>query len=948
MLGQNTIGIPEVLNYTRQMYRGGLQNWDIKQGGNGLIYVANNEGLLSFDGKYWHLFPLPNKTIVRSVETDVNGRIYVGGQDELGYFAPGKNGSLTYHSLVPVLPEQDRSFGDVWDIVVYNKEVFFRTNSRIFQFSQENAVSYPAPSEWAYLGQCGGQLYAHDFKGGLLRYLNKVWQPVQTTNSLPENDPVTAILPGSGDELLITTLKSGLFVWKNGSIRLHPTSNNRLFSEERIYAAITIDENWLALATNNRGVAVIDRQGNLVQQFTKNEKLQNNNVLSLFLDQQKNLWLGLDNGIDFIAYNSAIKQITPLLQDGSGYTALIHNNQLYAGTSNGLFRVPLEPAADLSFSKGTFEAVQNTRGQTWALAAINNQVLLGHHEGAFVIEGSESRPISTNPGFWNFLPLQPVFPASRIAAGTYNGIRLLNYSNNTFEAGAAIPNFTESSRYLCIDTEGHMWISHPYHGVYRIHTASDGAYKIRTYTGENGLPTALNNHIFSIRNEIVAGTENGVYRYNRKTDRFEPAEFYQSLLGQQSIRYLREDKEGNVWFIHEKIMGVVDMTGKQPRVIYLPELNNKMLSGFEFIYPVDEQNIFLGGEKGFYHINYAKYKKNVPVLRVELRRVLLRHTRDSLLYGGFRIPAAAGNDTEAAKIPRIGSEWKSILLEFSSSLYGYQSNLEYSYRLKGFDAQWSDWSSRTDKEYTNLSEGTYTFEVKVRNNMGNESEPASYVFTILPPWYEALWVKITVGLFLLGALYLLYRWQERRFLEQVDKIEAERKRITYIHELERSKTESELVALRNAKLEAEINFKNSEMAAAAMHLLKKGELLSKIKAELSQMSKRVDNEQAIAEIRKMIRSLTEDENIDQEWENFSKHFDKVHSDFVVHLKAVHPTLTANELKLCTYLRMNLSTKEIAQLLNISVRGVEIGRYRLRKKLQIPSEMALFDYLISIS
>lgn len=169
----------------------------------------------------------------------------------------------------------------------------------------------------------------------------------------------------------------------------------------------------------------------------------------------------------------------------------------------------------------------------------------------------------------------------------------------------------------------------------------------------------------------------------------------------------------------------------------------------------------------------------------------------------------------------------------------------------------------------------------------------------------------------------------------------------YIHELELNKTESELVALRNEKLEAEIGYKNSELASSAMHLVKKGELLAKIKEELTLVMKRLDNEQAIGELKKMIKSLNEDENIDQEWENFTKHFDSVNSDFVVRLKEKYPTISSNEIKLCAYLRMNLSTKEIAQLMNISVRGVEISRYRLRKKLGIPTEVNLFDFLISI-
>ena len=132
-----------------------------------------------------------------------------------------------------------------------------------------------------------------------------------------------------------------------------------------------------------------------------------------------------------------------------------------------------------------------------------------------------------------------------------------------------------------------------------------------------------------------------------------------------------------------------------------------------------------------------------------------------------------------------------------------------------------------------------------------------------------------------------------------------------------------------------------------MHLVKKGELLTKIKSELLQVMKGIENPKATADVKKMLKSLSEDDNMDKEWEHFSKHFDKVQSDFLVAVKEKHPGITGNELKLCAYLRMNLSTKEIAQLMNISVRGVEISRYRLRKKLLLASETSLFDYLISI-
>ncbi len=944
---QNTIGLPDVINYSKQLYSAGLQNWDIKQDKNGIIYVANNEGLLTYDGRSWTLYPLPNKTIVRSVEVAPDNKIYVGGQDELGYFAPAKNGRLQYNPLTQFIPAKDKIFGDVWDIVYFNKNVFFRSSNKIFKFTNEAEATFYAPMEWSFLGACNGHLYAHDHKTGLMIFENDNWSPLPVKAAFPISDPVTNILSLNKDSALITTLKDGLFILNSTSITQLPSANNQFFATERIYAATAVNAEWMALATSNSGVYIIDLKGNIIQNFSGKEGLQNNNVLSIFLDRQSNLWLGLDNGIDFIAYNSAIKQINPFLQNGSGYTTIIHNNTLFAGTSNGLYSVPLQPMKDLSFSKGNFLPVANAKAQTWGLAEINNQLLLGNHEGAFVINNNTASPISSNPGYWNFVPLSGTFPTAQIIAGNYKGLFFFDFNNGQFTASGKVPGFDESSRFVALDKYDNTWVSHPYHGVYRISKNADGSYKTDLYTDKKGLPSTLNNHIYKIKNEVVVAAEKGVYQYNKAKDMFEPDPFYNKLLGNQSVRYLKEDKEGNIWFIHDKTLGVIDFSDNEPSVIYLPELRNKMLSGFEFIYPLDNNNIFLGGEKGFYHINYEKYKKTLPDLQLQIRTVRIVSKTDSLLFGGYFKGINEKQIQETSNIPEVSDDWKTIRFEFSSSLFGYLSNLEYSYRLKGFDDTWSNWTNRTEKEYTNLPSGKFTFEVKVRSNLGTESSIAAFTFKMLPPWYQTIWAKIIYLLVFIAALFTLYRLQQKKFKLQQEKYEEEQKRLLYIHDLELSKTESEIVALRNENLEADINFKNSELASSAMHLVKKGELLTKIKEGLTHIMKVIDNPVHNAEIKKLIKTLGEDDNIDKEWENFTKHFDKVHSDFVASLKEKHPTITGNELKLSAYLRMNLSTKEIAQLMNISVRGVEISRYRLRKKLGIASETSLFDYLMSI-
>lgn len=944
-LCQNTIGLPDIINYSKPLYKAGLQNWDIKQDKNGIVYFANNEGLLSFDGRYWNNYPLPNKTIVRSVEIGPNNRIYAGGQDEIGYFAPAGNGRLQYHTLIDRIPVKDRSFGDVWDIVSFNGNTYFRSPTKIFKFTERTVVVYNAANEWAFLGNCSGKLYAQDFKTGLLKFENEIWVPVSVKNTLPANDAVTGILSINPDTAIITTLKNGLYSFSNNGIYDLGSVNNTIFKNERIYAAIAVNKDWMALATNNNGVYITDFRGNIIQSFSQTEGLQNNNVLSIFSDSQRNLWLGLDNGIDLITYNSSIKQIKPLLQDGSGYTAILHENRLFLGTSNGLFSVPVQPLPDMSFSKGSFTAVNNTKGQTWGLARINNQLLLGHHEGAFVIKNNDAIPISPDKGFWNFVPLSNTFPSGSMVAGGYTGLTIFDYVNGRFIQSKVISGFHESSRFVVLDNDSNIWVSHPYHGVFKIVRHEAGSYSTFAYSTTKGLPSLLNNHIYTIKNELVVATEKGIYVYNKEKDSFVHSEFYHKLLGDQSIRYLKEDNNGNTWFIHEKSLGVLDFSKKEPAVIQLPELNNKMLSGFEFIYAVNGTNIFLGGDKGFYHINYEKYKQTLSKLGVHIRTVRIINKTDSLLFGGYY--NTENQIQDPGNVPSINYRWKTLRIEYSSTLFGYQANLEYSYRLKGYDNNWSEWTNRTEKEYTNLPAGKFSFEVKVRNNLGNESATATYSFNVLPPWYKTNWANALYLVIIATGLYFLYTWQEKKFKQQQDKYEEEQKRLRYIHDLEIAKSESELVALRNEKLEADINFKNSELASSAMHLVKKSELVSKMKMELGHVMKGVGNPQAETELKKIIKSISEDDNMDREWENFALHFDKVHSDFISALKEKHPGISNNEVKLCAYLRMNLSTKEIAQLMNISVRGVEVSRYRLRKKLELATEVSLFDYLISI-
>jgi ligand-binding sensor domain-containing protein len=945
--GQNTLGLPQIINYSKDDYHGGSQTWNISQDSTGKMYFANNEGLLSFDGNYWKIYPLPNKTIVRSLSVDAN-RIYVGGQDEIGYFSADSKGILKYTSLKTKIPEPYNHFADIWKIVVFKEAVFFQTSDKIFQY-QNNAIKVFSPKEeWQFLGKSGGRLFAEDKKAGLLEFKNNEWLPSKN-NQLLSDVTVSGIIHIGKDSLLLTTKKHGFFFLNKDSLS-HYNIYPKAIASNQIYTSLKINSSEMVAGTTSAGCLFMDFKGNIIQKIGTSEGLQNNNVLCVFRDMDNNLWTGLNNGISFIAYNSAIKYIKPNKNNEvSGYSSIIFNNKLFIGTSDGVYSAPLNNSnRDYSFYKSDFNFIKNTAGEVWKLQEVNQHLLFGHNDGTFMIQNGESVPVAKGPGTWLFEPMSDVVPSKNILVGTYTGLKMLGYENNRFTDLGHIEGLYESFRFIAMDNDNTIWASHPYRGIYKLRLSEDNKkFSYRLFTEKDGLPSTLENYVFKIKNKIVFATSKGVYEFNPATSRFSPSAFLSPVFHEMAIRYLREDADGDIWFCSGKKIGVVSFeensSDKSFRITYFPELTGQILSGFENIYPYNKENVFISSEKGIFHLNYIKYAATKLQIKVLLGQVNAIGKKDSLIFGGYFNQANnfVQNPKEIYHLPK---RFNSFHFEYSSPNYGLQKNIEYSYRLKGYDAKWSDWSSKTEKDYTNLPEGKYVFYVKAHDNLGHESKIISYTFYVNPSWYNTMWAYVSYFVLFLLLFYLLYKWQERKLNLQQIKFEQEQKRLEELHQLKLEKREKEIIKLQNEKLANEVKFKNRELANASMHLVERDSALVKVKDDLQKLYKKTGNNH---DIKKTLLLLKDVEQNNLNWEQFATHFNEVNNDFLKKLKTKHPSISNTDIKVCTYLKLNLSTKEIAQLMNISVRGVEISRYRLRKKLQIPAGQTLNDFLNNI-
>lgn len=947
---QNTIGIPTIINYSRQAYNAGNQNWSIGQDSNGIMYFANNKGLLVFDGTSWRTYPLPGGTIVRSLAIGDSNKIYVGGQGEFGYFFPAKNGELSYTSLKNLVPQKDNDFADVWNICSWQQRIFFRSNKKIFEL-EGNVITVHKSIDWAFMGITPAGLIAWEFTNKLVTYHRGEWVPVIRVGTLPQDVRLTTALPIGKDSILLCTLNHGLYLLKKDTVSWFDAPGIKNVIGKNIYSACLLSPDRIALVTNIVGCIIINKRGEFIQRFSKKEGIQSNNILSIKLDQDKNLWLGLDNGIDLVAYSNAIKNIFPDGEDhNSGYASIIHQNQLYFGLSTGLYKVNL-PAGnkDLSYTNGNMEFVPNTEGQVWGLSNVNDHLLVAHNRGAYQVEHGTIKAIDDKTGFWTFKPLYNSRPSPVMIAGTYNGINFYNYNNGVFTNPVIHAQF-ESARYIAIN-EDTIWIAHPYRGLYKVTFNTKGEPYAINYQDKHGILSANRNHLYKIMGKLVLTSDNGIFEYGNTQKDFVRSATLEKIFGTVPVSYINEDKFGNLWFCRDKRVGIIDRSAGEPRIVYIAEIDDKVMgSGFENINVVDSNNVFIAAEKGFFHVNYAQYKRNKHPLQARIRMVRSAAPKEGVIFGGYK------TDSTTLALPIIEYTDNSLHFECASNIYGQEHNTEYSYYLEGFDKGWSPWIKKTEKDYTNLPEGDYTFKVKCRNATDNESAVASWSFRVSPPWYRSWWAYLLYALILFGLLYIFYKRQQHKYKrlqqvklqEQQRKYDEEQKQLQVQHELEIGKNEKQIMQLKNEKLEAEIGHKNAELASSAMSLVRKMEILSRLKEDLVQYKNSAGTDKGSKEFQKIIRVLDKELDHDGEWEQFANHFDAVHTNYLRKLKEHCPDITASELKLAAYLRLSLTTKEIAQLMNISIRGVETSRYRLRKKLGISNEVNLFDYLISIT
>lgn len=932
---------PIVRNFTRDDYGAGAQNWAIEQDRRGRMLFGNRDGLLIYDGAQWRLSRVDNYSTVRSIAIDGNrGVIYVGATEDFGYFHNDSiNGDLRYKSLASTLAPADRRFNEIWGIYIDqgSTNIWFRGDYELFRYDGTKTERYDIGEKMTASNLINGRLYIAPLGHGVARFGNGRIELIDD-GGLLKNSRVVAILPVK-KHIVIVTEYDGLFLLDDNHVKKIETPIDMFLATNQTFSAISNDKQ-IVFGTVSGGAAICDINTREVTYVNRETGLQNNTVLAMGFDNRKNLWLGLDNGISLALCNSPLANLLSGDNNyGAGYVSALRDGTIYLGTNQGLYSQPYP----LAGSPKPDAPRRHLSGQVWTIGEGYGDMFAGTDAGLYELRGNGSfEKIDGVPGTLAIKPFKS--HPGKMLASTYGGFFVIDKKGGRWVAGPRLAGYDDIGGRFHEDEKGDIWIAHWMKGVYKLH--ADGSAtrfdRVELLDTANGLPTSQNNIVNYYDDRISFATEGGFYDYDATTGRASQERRLNEIFGYPRSARVYQTPWNDLWSVTgtDVLRATYGPDGAiQVDTTSYQAVAEKIIAGSDHFNFISPDKVIVAIQDGFYEVDTSRDREDDVAVPVFVSRIFAN--QDSLVY-----TAPLEGPASMLTIPH---ELNSLRFEFVSPEFRSSNSIEYSYCLENYDHDWSSYSNVNRKEYTQLDEGSYRLRVRARNTYDGTMSESVFDFRITPPWHRTLWAKIIYVVLAMGVVFLLYRTMRRVSRLAAKAVEQRKEReLTEVKrraDEEAMRKDYEIAHLRSEQLEHDIRHKSQELSNTTLNVIRKNEILLEIADRLSKISQGADRQSTVGrQIAKIQNLIKENMDHDDDWRNFTHNFDVVYENFTKRLLELHPNLNGTDQRICCYLKMGLSSKEIAPLFNISYRSVEMSRYRLRKKMGLEREVNLVDYL----
>ena len=893
--------LPFVENFTKSDYSGDNQVWNVAQGNDNAMYFANNQYFLRYNGVKWEKYTLPNKTIIRSIFID-GDKIYSGSYKEFGYWKRVE-GKMKYYSLSKgkniFYGSSDNE--EIWKIFKLDGKIYFQTFNEIFIHDDSNTTKLKFPSQVSYCYVVDKQIYVATVKNGIYILQGNKFIKKENWTAL-ENNVVHNMQKHKG-KIYFFTKNNGVFIEENNALVRWNHPLNDIVKKEVLVTANFVDDRTLVIGTGLHGIYILNLDDNSYINLNRKNALKNNSILSIAVDKEKDLWLGLDNGICHIEINSPVKVFT----DNSGILGSVYsistiNNGYLFVTNHGIF----------TSKNQQLNVIPNSQGQVWDIFKKDDEFIIGHNDGTYIYDGvSNLKKVNEVNGGWKFLrsPYESVY-----FQGNYSGI-VVYEDTNDLSKWKFLDKLQKPIRNIAQKQAGELWAADTYRSLYRItYDAKFNVDKVENVSQDNGISNDYGVKLFSYKNEVLFYINNTWYVYNSISGKLvKDTIFNENFKDISDIIPIDDDnflvlKNGNIYSISQVNRDFIWTS--------IPE---KYYEGRNIIENIKVNKngdaLFMNLDDGFISFKLNNSKRKIENVFVE----------------GFYKGNLILDDT---KIDYNQSVEISVITDY----FGY-NRPDLFYKLN--DSKDFIPIKKGHLVLNNLSSGNQELEV-FYNDGTSFVKTAVYDFQVAKPWYFSFWMICVYIILIAGSFFLYYKWNKIRYLEKIKLNEEELKHQKEILQLElNAENKLKLQEYEKHILEIEVQNKAYEVAGKSLSIAKQSEMIESIKQILE---KETDLSQLKSKIKKSIKINALNKN---EWESFQHNLMQSNEDFVHKLSNKYPILTSKDIKLCIYLKMNLSSKEIAPLMNISFRGVELHRYRLRKKLELTSEESLSKFMINV-
>ena len=728
--------------YGPKVYSAAPQDWAIVQDDRGIMLFGNTDGLLSFDGARWHT--VFQNTAVLSLSKDTRGTVFVGGQNELGYLRTANDGHVQYVSLVNQIPKQYRNFGEVWNVFCNASGTWFSSHRFLFLWSSHGIKVFTPPPTSAFTAA----FMAHAVPYVRVRGIG-LYHIIEDRLELMPGGEVfrqPGLLWGAfyfAGSLFVAT-DNGLYRYNGRRFTELQTDAKKILQEGQITSCLPLRNGELAIGTARRGLVLLNESLNLDRTFDKSDGLESSFIRGMYEDRQHGLWLALDRGIARIDVESPLT----FFGDHEGLQEVVwdtrrQDNTLYAATFVGLYRLTEAKHG----AKAYFQPVTGIRKQVLTLLSTPHGLLAGGWGGIYQISADQAK---------NVLALGEIYdlsgsirdPELVFAAGREKLSVLRHISTGWIEENS-VPAEGNEFRSVIEDADGSVWIG-TRSDILRVNWTRHPAV-IEHFAKDRGVPEGWKN-AYRVKGKISFATQKGLRTFDSRTQRFIPDLRFGKRFadGSAPVDIVREGKDGSVWISGSGYLGVLRPRADQSYDWHEDIFARTGMKTFYSLYMDENGVIWASGTEG-------------GVVRYENRSSLPNEFGFGVLLR--RVEALSGKETvyegasPSGSLPRFPHRENALRFEFAAPTFEEPSLTCYQVRLEKLDQDWSNWSSETSKEYTNLWEGKYTLRVRAKDLYGHIGEEMVFRFQVLSPWYRSWWAFLLYGLAAVATISLLVKWR---------------------------------------------------------------------------------------------------------------------------------------------------------------------------------------------